>query len=77
MRVHAGGGGHKYALGHKEDRMFQYIETHLPRPRRVEVRRTLLYSSRCSGDRHPHLTCSWLCEPCLSKDLFESRTGDP
>lgn len=60
----------------KGDEMFQYMETHLPLPRRVEVRRTLLYSFLCSGDRRPHLTCSWLCEPCLSKDL-ESRTGDP
>lgn len=67
----------KCALGREEDEMFQYIETHLPRRRRVEVRRTLLYSSQCSGDRHPHLTCSLLCEPCLSKDPLESRTGDP
>lgn len=55
--------------------MFQYMETHLPLPRLVEVRRTLLYSFQCSGDRRLHLTCSWLCEPCLSKDLSSRERG--
>ena len=59
----------------KGDEMFQYMETHLPLPRRVEVRRTLLYSLQCSGDRRLHLTCSWLCEPCLSKDLSSREQG--
>jgi hypothetical protein len=59
----------------KGDKMFQYMETHLPLPRRAEVRRTLLYSFQCSGDRRPHLTCSWLCEPCLSRDLSSRERG--